>query len=71
MESQRSPEMLAEELLGRAFADLDTDERNVLIRVASGTLTGLDADERAQAHASRGGVLRTGSPLSAEVGPLS
>ncbi len=52
--SQRNPEALAEELLGRAFADLDADERNVLVRVASGTLTGLDADERAQANASRG-----------------
>jgi uncharacterized membrane protein len=54
IESRRNPETLAEELLGRAFADLDAEERNVLIRVASGTLTGLDADERAQAHASRG-----------------
>lgn len=54
IESRRDPETLAEELLGRSFADLDAEERNVLIRVASGTLIGLDADERAQANASRG-----------------
>ncbi len=54
IETRSDPETLAEELLGRDFGDLDADERNVLIRVASGTLTGLDADERAQANASRG-----------------
>jgi uncharacterized membrane protein len=54
MKARRAPEQLAEQLLGRSFAELDQEERNVLTRVASGTLIGPDADEAAQAHSSTG-----------------
>ncbi|MGB7373199.1 DUF1003 domain-containing protein [Pontixanthobacter sp.] len=52
--ARRTPEQLARQLLGREFTELEEEERNVLIRVASGTLIGLDADERAQHNAGRG-----------------
>ena len=54
MKSSRSPERLAKDLLGRVFDELDEEERNVLRRVSSGTLVGLDADEVAQTHATLG-----------------
>ena len=54
MKARRTPERLAQDLLGRVFEELDEEERNVLRRVASGTLVGLDADEVAQTHATFG-----------------
>ena len=54
MKLDTSPEALAEELLGRAFDQLDPDERAVLHRVSTGEITGLDADERAAANLSFG-----------------
>lgn len=44
------PHKLARDLLGRDFDDLEADEQRVLRRVASGSFTGRDADELAQAH---------------------
>ncbi|AIT78817.1 DUF1003 domain-containing protein [Novosphingobium pentaromativorans] len=51
---RRTPEQLAEELLGRKFSELEQEEQNVLRRIAAGTLIGPDADEIAATHASRG-----------------
>jgi uncharacterized membrane protein len=48
----RTPEQLAEDLLGRRFSELDPEEQNVLRRISSGTLIDLDADEEAALHAS-------------------
>lgn len=48
----RTPEQLAEDLLGRRFAELDPEEQNVLRRISTGTLIDLDADEEAALHAS-------------------
>ena len=50
----RTPEELAEELLGRRFEDLDTEDREVLRRIATGTVGGPNADELAALHATRG-----------------
>ena len=50
----RTPEELAEELLGRKLAELDPEDRRVLDRLAAGTLVGPDADELAAMHASHG-----------------
>lgn len=50
----RTPEQLAENLLGRLFDELEAEEQNVLRRIASGTLIDLDADEVASRHASYG-----------------
>ena len=50
----RTPEQLAEDLLGRVFDQLDAEEQNVLRRIAAGTLIDLDADEEAARHASYG-----------------
>lgn len=50
----RTAEELARDLLGREFLQLEPEEQHVLQRIASGTLIGLDADEIAAAHASRG-----------------
>ena len=47
-------EALAEELLGRRFDELGHEEQNVLGRIATGTLAGLDADEEAALHATFG-----------------
>ena len=47
-------ERLANELLGRAAAELDQEEQDVLRRVASGAYIGVDAAEAAQLHASLG-----------------
>lgn len=44
------PHELARDLLGRDYDDLEADEQRVLKRVASGSFTGRDADELAQAH---------------------
>jgi uncharacterized membrane protein len=52
--SGRTPEQLAEDLLGRVFDQLEPEEQNVLRRVASGTLIDLDADEEAARNASYG-----------------
>lgn len=49
-----TPEALAEDLLGRRFDELETEEQNVLKRIASGSLIGNDADEEAALHASLG-----------------
>ena len=54
MKLDTSPQALAEELLGRPFDQLAHDERDVLYRICSGTVTGLDADERAAANMSFG-----------------
>lgn len=48
------PHKLARDLLGRDFDDLEADEQRVLKRVATGSFTGRDADELAQAHATWG-----------------
>lgn len=50
----RTPEELAEELLGRLFDELEIEEQRVLERIATGTLCGPDADEEAALHASYG-----------------
>ena len=50
MKTRSSPEELAEELLGRPYAELDREEQVVLQRVARGEVIGLDADERAAAN---------------------
>ncbi|WP_334182336.1 DUF1003 domain-containing protein [Novosphingobium sp.] len=50
----RTPEELAEELLGRRFGDLDKEDREVLRRIATGTVVGPNADELAALHATRG-----------------
>lgn len=50
----KTPEQLAEELLGRKFSELGPEEQAVLGRISSGTLIGLDADELAALHASLG-----------------
>jgi uncharacterized membrane protein len=52
--SDKTPEILAEELLGRRFDELEAEEQRVLRRVAAGTLIGNDADEEAAIHASYG-----------------
>ncbi|MBI1403692.1 MAG: DUF1003 domain-containing protein [Porphyrobacter sp.] len=50
MTREADPHQLARDLLGREFDDLEAEEQRVLRRVASGTFTGRDADELAQAH---------------------
>jgi uncharacterized membrane protein len=50
----RSPEQLAEDLLGRHFDELEAEEQKVLRRIAAGTLIDLDADEVAALHATFG-----------------
>ncbi|MCJ2181163.1 DUF1003 domain-containing protein [Novosphingobium sp. 1949] len=50
----RTPEQLAQDLLGRRFEDLDAEEQRVLGRIASGTVIGQDADELAASRASVG-----------------
>jgi len=50
----KTPEALAEDLLGRRFDELEAEEQRVLKRIASGTLIGNDADEEASLHASFG-----------------
>jgi uncharacterized membrane protein len=50
MTRETDPHRLARDLLGREFDDLASDEQRVLRRVATGTFTGRDADELAQAH---------------------
>jgi len=49
---QRTPEQLAEELLGRIFDELDAEEQRVLERISSGIVTGPDAHEDAALHAN-------------------
>jgi uncharacterized membrane protein len=49
-DTPRTPERLAEDLIGRKFEELDSDEQDVLRRIASGTLIGLNADEEANLH---------------------
>ncbi|PEQ13456.1 hypothetical protein B2G71_07990 [Novosphingobium sp. PC22D] len=50
----KTPDELAQELLGRLFEELDGEEQRVLQRIASGTLLGRDAHEEAAAHATFG-----------------
>jgi len=52
--TRRTPEQLAEDLLGRRFDELDAEEQHVLTRIASGTLIGPDALEVAALKASFG-----------------
>ena len=54
MSLQSDPHRLARELLGRELEDLEPEEQRVLQRVAAGTLTGMDAEEFAQAHSTIG-----------------
>ena len=54
MNREADPHVLAQELLGRDYDDLEADEQRVLKRVAAGSYTGRDADELAQAHATWG-----------------
>ncbi|KPH58763.1 DUF1003 domain-containing protein [Novosphingobium sp. ST904] len=49
----KTPEELAEELLGRRFDDLDREDREVLDRIATGSIVGPNADELAALHATR------------------
>ncbi len=51
---RRTPEQLAEDLLGRKFEELEAEEQRVLDRIAGDTLIGLDADEEAALHATVG-----------------
>jgi len=57
MKSDRSPEGLAEELLGRPYHDLDEEEQRVLQSVASGELTQMDADEKSRIDISFGDLM--------------
>ena len=57
MKAERSPEELAEELLGRPLCDLDDEEQRVLERISSGELVSMDADEEARIHVSFGDAL--------------
>lgn len=50
----RTAEELCEELLGRKLSDVDAEERRVLERIASGTVTGNHVQEEATLHASFG-----------------
>lgn len=50
----KTPEELAQDLLGREFSELEPEEQNVLRRVSAGTLIGDDADELAMVHATFG-----------------
>jgi uncharacterized membrane protein len=52
--SRKTPEQLAEDLLGRQFSYLEPEEQRVLQRIAAGTLIGIDADEEASLHAKFG-----------------
>lgn len=56
----RTPEELAEELLGRRFGDLDAEDQDVLRRIASGAVGGPNADELAALHATRADRLADG-----------
>ena len=53
-DTPRTPEELAEDLIGRKFDELDHEEQEVLKRIASGSLIGPDADEEAALHAALG-----------------
>jgi len=53
-QTRKTPEALAEDLLGRRFDQLEPEEQRVLERIAAGTLIGIDADEEASLHASLG-----------------
>ncbi|ANY21226.1 hypothetical protein A6F68_02736 [Tsuneonella dongtanensis] len=48
------PERLARDLLGRELAELDTEEQEVIQRVAAGCYLGIDAAEAQQLEASFG-----------------
>jgi len=50
----RTPEQLAEELLGRLFDELEREEQNVLRRISAGSIIGPDREEEAALHASHG-----------------
>lgn len=51
---RRTPEKLAEDLLGRRFDELEDDEQDALKRICSSRLPGLDPKEFAALHASVG-----------------
>ena len=53
-QTSRTPEQLAEELLGRLFEELDAEEQNVLTRIASRDLIGPSSDEVAAIHMTFG-----------------
>jgi uncharacterized membrane protein len=50
-DTPKTPERLAEDLIGRKYEELDREEQEVLQRIASGVLVGLNADEEAALHA--------------------
>jgi uncharacterized membrane protein len=54
MQQEVDARHLAHDLLGRDYDDLGAEEQRVLQRVAAGAFTGLDADEKAEVHASYG-----------------
>lgn len=54
LHSDLTPEHLCEDLLGRKLEDVAPEERRVLERIASGSITGNDALEEAALHASFG-----------------
>ena len=49
---EADPHKLARDLLGRDYDDLEADEQRVLTHVASGSFSGRDADELAQARST-------------------
>ncbi|MDE8654133.1 DUF1003 domain-containing protein [Novosphingobium album (ex Liu et al. 2023)] len=52
LKTPRTPEQLAEDLLGRLFEELDEEEQRVLQRISSGVIMGPDAQEEAALHAT-------------------
>ncbi|GGY96081.1 DUF1003 domain-containing protein [Novosphingobium colocasiae] len=52
--TSRTPEQLAEDLLGRIFDELDAEEQHVLRRIASRELVGPSSDEVAAIHMTYG-----------------
>ena len=53
-ELERTPEKLAENLLGRRFEELESDEQDALKRICSSRLPGLDPKEFAALQATAG-----------------
>ncbi|MGN6358709.1 MAG: DUF1003 domain-containing protein [Novosphingobium sp.] len=53
-ELERTPEKLAEDLIGRRFEELEEEEQDALRRICSARMPGLDPKEFAALHASWG-----------------
>lgn len=53
-ELERTPEKLAEDLIGRRFEELDEDEQDALRRICSSRIPDPDSKEYAALHATRG-----------------